>query len=165
MTGQQILTKTTSKGQTVVVEMDEMGWLSGWLDGQRISQGSALGTLGKAAVTVNGQTYTHTLGKLGFTTAEAGTIYAAQAALRQANALREDRRSLVASIRFAMDDEDAFAEESSSRSATDLDEQARIAAMIEAAQAALVAFDAAHPEVREAIRAERTESAERHIWD
>lgn len=80
--------------------------------------------------------------------------------------LRDARRSLTDRIRYA------FAEASDTRTSNfhRFDTGAGMGrnqydAKAEAARAELVAFDAAHPEVKVAIEAEKSEAAERNIWN
>jgi hypothetical protein len=80
--------------------------------------------------------------------------------------LRRERRELVSDIQAAIEDQaDAFERAHAREDVLAWNIKASHEPKIEAARTALAAFDAEHPEIIAQIRAEKSESATRHMWD
>lgn len=81
-------------------------------------------------------------------------------------ALRRERERLVSDYRGATEDQaDAYERAHAREDVLAWDVRRSWDGRIAEARAALAAFDAAHPEIVEEIRAEKQAAAERHRWD
>jgi hypothetical protein len=171
-----VLTKTSADGRSIEIRIHVERGLAivvGYLAGQQHAAG--LTTLGRP-VAIKGQSYVASVGKLALTQAEADTVRAAcraaelatpegqAAALRaEATALRAERRMLVVEVNGALDDTRQARERGSDEDLGNIpDYDSR---EYREALARLAAFDAAHPEVKAAIKAEREADRIRHQWD
>jgi hypothetical protein len=80
--------------------------------------------------------------------------------------LRDQRRQIASDIQSAIEESDAAFERAHAREdvmAWEIKRQHDV--KVEAVRGALQEFDAAHPDVVAAIRAEKQAAAERHMWD
>ena len=154
-----ILTKTAKTGQTITVSLRGTT-LEVALDGKTVASGSL-----QELATPRGDVTHHLGGKVGFTAAEAETLRAAQRAASPPSPA--EQRRLLAARPGGLQDERLAAYERGHASDGSAAHAAagRWDAEIEAARQALAEFDAAHPEVLAAIRAEKSEIAARHAWD
>lgn len=175
MAEQTIISKTSTAGQVIEIkiapEWEGSSFFKtlGYLDGECIARG--ISTFGRPKV-VNGKSYVAAVGKLALTKDEVDTVWAAiktaeantsEGRIRQ---LRGEREALLLNVRCAHDDvmsarERAFGEDTGRLwgAVTQAEESARIA------ENALKDWDASHPEVIAAIKAENKAKAERHAWD
>lgn len=107
--------------------------------------------------------------RIGLRVAEYRTLQSEMDAARPAPqpvlSLEEQRKALVAEVHEAAVAERDLMAQAVRTSYMPLGKQAELKAKTEAARAALTAFDAEHPEVLAAIKAETEESVKRHMWD
>lgn len=169
-----IVTRTTKTGRTLEIRvrrdiLDQFSAVA-TLDGERAASGTPQKLDRATARKLPG--FTHYIpdhrAPIALTTAEAEALSAAIAAAErddpatQARALRDERRNLVGDVLAAIEGQsDAFERAHAREDVRAWDIKLSHEPKIEAAQAALAAFDAAHPEIVAAIRAEKAEAAER----
>jgi hypothetical protein len=164
---QIIFTKTATSGQQIEVQMEELA--DGRHQGRLTLDGKYMSSWGRAALIDQPKgDITHYIGRVGLTTAEAaqinGTLAQADAASPKARlvARREERRLLVCEYQgFEEAADAAFERGHESDGSAAWTAKRAYDGRIEAARVKLAEFDAAHPEVLEAIRAEKDEAHQR----
>ncbi len=162
-----ILTWKASNGQQVEVRyVGGLYQVQSYLDGKLM--GTGFTTFGRPKV-IAGKSYVASIGKIALTREQHDSIRAAVKVIElstpegQMAALREERRRLVADIRAILHGtevarERAFSEDLGRIPDYDSPEY-------RLAEARLAEFDAAHPEVLAAIKAEREAERKAHEWD
>lgn len=159
---QHLFTRTTSQGKQIDGYADVAGAMGKVLivhvDGVQVAKG-APGVLSKAQIARVPAGYTHIIGSVPLLTDEIAAYNAATVA--QPRNLHAERRDLVLAHNAIAAELDA-----ARRRAWDAaDEVVPLnSAELDAARAAIAAFDAAHPEVKAAIDADRNDTAERNRW-
>lgn len=168
----RIIDRLTSRGQRleIYIEPSRKNQLLIHLDGARVAFGwpTALSARDAARAPAG---ITHSVGSGKVTvglTADDMAAYAA-ACVEDPNAARKaleiECRALVATIAGLYDDQSAAYERAHARQdPRAMAIRARYDAPIAEAEAALASFDAAHPEIIAAIKAERAEATERNKW-
>lgn len=168
-----IFTKQTQDGRQVEVA-DPRRYLHGYvadvyLAGQRIGRNESVMPL-LPEQTAQFPGYTHRIGKVVLTASEAATVEAALQARAEADPevqslrLRSERDMLVRATNALMDEQGAKREEHYDSGAVG-PVPAYETAEVREAQEALSSFDAAHPEVVEAIKREKADQAARNQWN
>lgn len=162
-----VLTKTASDGREIEILTDGY-YFKSRLDGQVLPGAT---TMGKTKpFERNGTTYSHYVGKIALTADEAATAEAGRQAIYEAEraafaaspagqrqALRDQRSALAATLNAAAAETDAtFARMHDAQDAGAWAVKVENERHVTAAREALAAFDAQHPEVLTAIRAERS---------
>ena len=164
MAEQTIISKTSAAGQAIEIriapewEGSSFYRAYGYLDGKRHGQGFT--TFGQPKM-LNGKTYVATVGKLALTTDEYNAVQTAIKAAEGATiegrirALRQEREGLRINVQAALDDMTAARERAFDEDTGSLwGDVTRAEAEVETAQQALREWDASHPEVIAAIKAD-----------
>lgn len=158
---QTIISRNTQSGLPVEIRIETEGdrrFANALVSGK--STGS--GIPGKLPKRVGD--FTHIVGKVAITTAEYDLIIAALRAPK--TDLRSQRASLLATYQGLIEDAEAAFNHLHAQENTDAAYRAKADAepKIAAALQAIRDFDAAHPEIVEAIKADKAETADRNRW-
>jgi len=157
-----MITRTTRTGQTLEVKVNDFRFatFTALLDGKYLCGGR----IEKRSDLPAG--FTHAVGRAVLTEAEAATLQGELDANSEYQLARliEHRDSLLRTIR-ANEDELAYRRNRSYESGDGTGKWAEMPLTDHEARAALAEFDAAHPEAKEAMAAERKANAERAMWN
>ena len=174
-----VITKQTSKGEGAVGIGEYCGRPVIWFDlaGKNIScwgcSPTLIETLKTPVTAKSGELCHHKIGPLALTDSETETLRAAVMAAKEehegtpkakAEKLRQQRNDLACGVAGAVDDLGAHRERCFQQD-TGFHGMAPFEAKIAGAEKALAEFDAAHPEVIAAIKAEQADATARNMWN
>lgn len=176
MTQITALEKTASDGRKVKITVEwryNRAVITSYVNGKQQGTDSGVGEMTARQRAKLPPHITHHTAGVGLTTDEAAQVRAAVAQVTPVEAtLRAERQALVSEIRALLDEGDYRAEKYHAAGAGDGHEyqiKAEYERQAQAVRARLAEFDAAHPEIVTAIKAEqeaeRRESVARHMWD
>lgn len=165
----KVIERITRKGQKLEIGISEDGnWIEAYLDGKYITGKTGIG---KAQLHNMGAEFTHQLGPVLMTSAEAEAIEMARPAVIEAHrqtpeGLRIQRQQLCDTIRGILDDRQSLRDWAQDTGVMDdLPIPSYDSPEYRKAKQELADFDAAHPEIIEALERERKARLDAHIWD
>lgn len=157
-----IISRASSDGRGIQIAIEHSRWLVALVDGARHGERESAPRQLARPVTKAGKTYSHHIGGVAITAAEAAQV---SQALREATGIaptprlspEAERAELVAHYESLISrQQDAYDRSYEAGMTYD--------AAIESATARLEAFDRQHPEVLRQIQAERAEAAQANLW-